>query len=398
MASFHASPSSPSSPLSSWSFPSSPSSSPPSSLLSSTTALRPASPKHASSILEWEPVCERLSRSAQKLVKKMGIKYFLYNLGALNYKGSPQQWSQFPDVPLEDADGPTQHGSITGTAYNFLDVHNPSALLQCERCGTRCDLAYNIVDDNKDTGVYETDKTICVLSYYHCPLKSIQKCSFQSRIEWDAAEKLMFHTNKESTLKSLQHHLMYLQVPKISDDIFAEGDIEPKTHEIYNSYRGLRVFLHQARQDRLEDPESYNEDEDMASFVNEFPAWGDLMTDITLAEKGLIHQDHILAMYGLTPAGTDYLCRYKSEWERELSWLNAFAGWQGRMPPDQLEKSRHWTQCIGVVLEALVEAENKLDGKLDNLQSFDAIRAQARLLFRFLHSSLVYLAAEIRLD
>lgn len=347
-----------------------------------------SSPELASSTLsvpDWEPEAEQLARKSKKAIKKVGIRYFLNKLDEHNYKNSAQRWSQFPDEQPEDVEIPGQYRTTPLLFHHYLD---PSTLLQCQRCGTRCDLNYNIVDQDENTASDEQDVAINIVSYVHCPLNSVRQCSVKSCPEWDAGETRMFKTKKSEVFGGLTQHLLMMRTTKIGTDVFKENDIRPIYRDIFNAYRGLRVLWHRVLLNRQDDPDLFEGDD-----IDDLPLWGDLMTDVTLVKKQLIGHEHMQLVYGLTPEGADYLHRWKSEWEKELGWVNAFAGWQGRMPADEVPRCRFMAEQAGFGLKALAEAEEKLDGKYENLQRFDAAKVQARALFRGLHSSLVAISS-----
>ncbi|QPH01898.1 hypothetical protein C2857_006102 [Epichloe festucae Fl1] len=370
------------SPVSYYPHPASPS---PASSFSIISSPEVASPTQTPPIPDWEPEDEQLGRKSKKSIKKRGIRYFLYKLDECNYNKSAQRWSQFPDAQPEDVEIPGKYQTTPLMLHDRLD---PSTLLQCQRCGTRCDLDYNIVDQDQDTAADEQDVAVHILSYVHCPLNSVRQCSVKSRPEWDAGETRMFQTKKVKVSGELEQHLLTMRATKISPKVFEEHDIRPVHRDIYNAYRGLRVLWHRLLLNRRIEPDYFEDDN-----IDSLPLWGDLMTDVTLVEKQLISHEHMELVYGITPEGADYLHRWKSEWEKELGWLNAFAGWQGRMPPAELPRCRSMAEKVGLGLKALAEAEEKLDGKYENLQRFDTAKVQARALFRGLHSALVSISS-----
>ncbi|GAB0131975.1 hypothetical protein EsDP_00000426 [Epichloe bromicola] len=367
-----------------FSHPASPS---PSSSFSIISSPEVASPTQTPPIIDWEPETKPLGRKTKKSIEKRGIRYFLYKLDECNYNKSAQRWSQFPDAQPEDVEIPGKYQTTPLMLHGRID---PSTLLQCQRCGTRCDLDYNIVDQDQNTAADEQDVAIHILSYVHCPLNSVRQCSVKSRREWDAGETRIFKTKKVNVMRELQQHLLTMTATKISPEVFEEDDIRPVHRNIYNAYRGLRVFWHRLLLERRNDPDYFKDDD-----IDGIPLWGDLMTDVTLVEKRLISHEHMDLVYGITPEGADYLHRWSSEWEKELGWLNAFAGWQGRMPPAKLPRCRTMAENVGLGLKALAEAEEKLDGKYENLQRFDVAKVQARALFRGLHSSLVSFSSSV---
>ncbi|KAG6039707.1 hypothetical protein E4U41_002201 [Claviceps citrina] len=350
---------------------------------SSTLASDPPSPNPApSSIPDWEPEAEALSQAAKEAIKTYGIGRYLYLLAEHNLASSAQQWSQFPDKTPEECNDPGRYMPTDVYLHHLLD---DSSLLECERCGAQCDLDFNVVDP--DQGAADGRAVAYVMPYVHCPLKSIQTCFLNSRPEWRALQTRLLHTDKLSVHRDLQQHLLTKRATKIRADLFEEDRLEPVTREILDAYRGVRVLTHRLSLLRKEESAYFSDSED--ELIDELPVWGDLMTDVSLTEKGLLYEQHLRLMYGISAQAADYLYRWHSEWELEVKWLNGYAGRSRLMSLDGRQDLRKVAEKTGSMLNRLVSAEKKLDGTPGNLRAFEDARAEARGVFRELHSSLL---------
>ncbi|KAG5980053.1 hypothetical protein E4U55_004435 [Claviceps digitariae] len=344
-----------------------------------STIDRPAS----TPIPDWDPDTQVISQGAKEAIKKDSIGYYLWLLEMLNINTSSQRWSEFPDDDPEDVETPGRYQMTGLHLRHFLDE---SCLVQCQRCRTICDLDFNIVEQNENNAA----RVAYVLPYVHCPLGSIRQCYNRSSPEWRAAQAMFTTTEKLQVCRALQRHLLKKRTTKISASDFAEDKIEPATREIFNSYRGLRVFWHRLLFRRHECPELFADEGDN-EFVDNLPLWGDLITDVTLVKKSLIFEPHINFVYGITCRGADYLFRWQSEWTREILWLNTYVGMSrhAHMTSRHAPDWRTLAERVGRGLEFLVDAEEKINGTIDNLEAYREAKIQARALFRELHSWLM---------
>ncbi|KAG6059753.1 hypothetical protein E4U17_005669 [Claviceps sp. LM77 group G4] len=316
----------------------------PTAFYADTTAMPAAVPMRVpqtllSAVENWVP--NYLGLEACREITMHGIGHHLWSLELHNYANSPQRWSEFPDADPGDAETLDRYQTAGADFHHLL---SGDSLLQCERCGTLCDLDLKI---------------------------AIQK--------------------------KLQYALLTNRVTKLEEDVFGVEDKlkDPATREIFNAYRGFRVFWHLLLLACHIDPHRF--DQNGHTHINEIPLWGDLMTDITLLGKGSILEQHINFVYGISARAADYLYRWQSEWQREILWLDTYAGVFRHKVSERAPFRDYAAIKIGCTLEYLVEAEQRLDGSYKNLQVFKETKIQVRALFRELHISLMHPAIDLPL-
>ncbi|KAG6004241.1 hypothetical protein E4U21_001299 [Claviceps maximensis] len=339
-------------------------------------------------VSNWNPDLEAINETAREALRTNGIKHYLVSLQQHNFNLSPKRWSEFTDNDPEDVDTHGQYRPITLQMRDFMDE---SCLMKCDRCGTLCDVDFNVVEDDGDN---TADRIAYVLPYTHCPLKSLSQCYSKTQDKWIKRQKRFNDVYRLRLCRNLERFLLREPAVKIRADAFEETCLEPTTREIFNAYRGLRVFWIRLLVSRQESPDIFNDPGD-DEYIDGLPLWGELMTDATLVQRGLIAEKHIDFLYGISSRGADYLYRWQSEWEREVLWLNTYAG-LARHRYLQSDHPPHWRKSaenLGIVLDYLVDAEENLANAEEQehvkVQAYQEARIQARAMFRELHSLLM---------
>ncbi|KAG6169825.1 hypothetical protein E4U51_001322 [Claviceps purpurea] len=294
-----------------------------------------------SAVENWVPDAEGLGLEAYREIIRHGMGHHLWSLELHNYANSPQRWSEFPDADSGDAETLDRYQTAGADFHHLL---SGDSLLQCERCGTLRDLDLKIAIRNR-----------------------------------------------------LQYALLTDRIPKLDQDVFGVEDKfkGPATREIFNAYRGFRVFWHILLLTCHIDPHRFDQNDH--AYINQIPLWGDLMTDIALLGKQSILEQHISFVYGISARGADYLYRWQSEWQREILWLDTYAGVFRHNVPERAPFRDYAAIKIGCMLEFLVEAEQQLDGSYKSLQVYKETKVQVRALFRELHISLMHPAIDLPL-
>ncbi|KAG5918740.1 hypothetical protein E4U61_001479 [Claviceps capensis] len=294
-----------------------------------------------SAVENWVPDVEDLGLEAYREIIRHGMGHHLWSLELHNYANSPQRWSEFPDADSGDAETLDRYQTAGADFHHLLPV---DSLLQCERCGTFRDLDLKIAIRNR-----------------------------------------------------LQYALLTDRVPKLDQDVFGLEDKlkDAATREIFNAYRGFRIFWHFLLLTCHIDPHRFDQNDH--AYINQIPLWGDLMTDITLLGKGFILEQHISFVYGISARCADYLYRWQSEWQREILWLDTYVGVFRHNVSERAPFRDYAAIKIGCMLESLVEAEQQLDGSHESLQVYKKIKIQVRALFRELHISLMHPAIDLPL-
>lgn len=287
-----------------------------------------------SAVENWVP--RHLGLEACREITTHGIGHHLWSLELHNYANSPQRWSEFPDADHGDVETLDRY-QTAGADFHHLLSGDSLLRVPCKRCETLCDLDLKI---------------------------AIQK--------------------------RLQYALLTDRVTKLDEDVFGVEDKlkDPTTREIFNAYRGFRALWHLLLLACHIDPHRF--DQDGHAHINQTPLWGDLMTDMTLLGKGFILEQHINFVYGISARGADYLYRWQSEWQREILWLDTYAGVFRHQVSERAPFRDHAAIKIGCTLEFLVEAEQQLDGSYENLRVYKETKIQVRALFRELHISLMH--------
>ncbi|KAG5950469.1 hypothetical protein E4U53_004991 [Claviceps sorghi] len=337
----------------------------------------------------WVPDTTRIRATIKKDLLDNGIGRYLGQLEDLNFINSAQRWSEFPDDEPEDVEIPWHYRT---TVTDHVDRLREGSLMKCQRCGTLCDKDYQIVEDQDGAA----ERVAYVLPYVHCPLGSIRQCHIRRTREFIAVERKLVLWDRLQSWRKLEQHIFTKQASKVSADVFGEERLAPAIREIFNAYRGIRVFWHRLSLMRHENPQDFSKDD--GEYIDSLPVWGDLMTDVTLAQKSLISEQHIGLAYEISSRGADYLYRWQSEWTREVYWLNAYVGMfrqryrtHGHVPL----RTPIWQKAarkVGLGLEVLVDAEEKTNGTWENLQNYRQAKILVRSLFRELHSQLVHVA------